>query len=850
MNSFIRRFWRAEGSGRATLGIAFAAVAIVGATLGAFYVYRQLAEAELQERNTRAVSSMAEQLAFRINGLVEATDNVSRGCRDAKAWEVSRCLRGRVLGEIPGASEVASGRRLDWLQSLRPERRDHSPFSVFIDGHSPYPKLLFLFDGSSPRAAFEMDLGDVVSAFTRQQPFESLLLTDAKGKVLYRSGSSTTSLLQLSELLDHVTAPGRLPATDGKRPAADTSAGPNGGPQVDHPPTEAAKHSDNGHSIWAETVEIRGMHSLLRLRTFPDGNDVDELRIVGVVRTGKSVNESTIVPPLFAGALLIAALLLLATWPIVQLVLVAPAERIRRRSVWLIAGGGYFAIGLATFVVFSLIEHDGLRRQFDATAVELARTVADRLCTRLHRASSILQTFEDGGGSMSGSDGSGLLYPFEMFVIAERGEVLRRWRGFPSNIYGRPIHLEVLPAAGVGLADRQYFIDADAGVFASCAEHEEEVGEGFSVEVIRSRTTGRPTVTVAKTTQLDQWDTPDSVARVLAMSVPIMLVGKAVLPPGFAYAVVDRTGETLFHSDPRRAKVEALFAETGSAALEAAVRFRAESEPFTVSYYGAPTRVHVRPILGLDDWSVVVLEDLAYSRTIYGLLVSEWALYFSAYSLALWAVLGGIRLLRPEPRSWLWPRSDRGALYVRSTLLIVLALTAAAPIPFLQPWFTTVAAAIVLPGFVLCVLLVNLRWEIGKGRIAGLLLLVLGALLATNLWFAGWYGEYFAGGVWEWVLLASFPAVVAATPLYRWWFRHRTHAYVGAYVALTFLAFAVLAAVPAAAIFRLACAHALETHVRFSQIEILRDVLDATLRARRAVEGDWPRWVADRLHDT
>ena len=422
-------------------------------------------------------------------------------------------------------------------------------------------------------------------------------------------------------------------------------------------------------------------------------------------------------------------------------------------------------------------------------------------------------------------------------------ELLHRWRwlGMPKGPEDNILPLERLvdsPAAT--FADRQYFIDAEAGVLVWCAEGTENSSRGFSVEVVRSRISGRTTVNVA----LPTTDTGLSGATraprasVVTLSAPIMSAIDAVVPPGFAYAVVDRTGETLFHPGPRRAKVENILAETGSPALAAALRFRPNSPPLYSRYFGFPTRLHLRPILGLDDWTVVVLEDLTYFRTIYGLLVSEWAINFGAYSVILWGLLAILRLRKPDPRSWSWPRADRGVQYLRCILLILVALAAAFPIPFLYDWLTWDAAVVLLPALTLAILIINLRWDQGRARMVRWALALLAGAIGPGLWLVGWLGEDFARphGL-QWLLPGLLFLILVGSPLLRWWVRRDSGRYVSAYTALMSLSLVVFAVVPAAAIFRLAAAHASETHVRYSQIETLRGILDGTERARRGFGG-------------
>lgn len=154
-----------------------------------------------------------------------------------------------------------------------------------------------------------------------------------------------------------------------------------------------------------------------------------------------------------------------------------------------------------------------------------------------------------------------------------------------------------------------------------------------------------------------------------------------VLPPGFAFCLIDQHGEILFHSDAQLGLSENLLEDSNSPKLKAAM-LALEPTVLSATYQGHEHRLHVRPLASLG-LTLVTLADLRVPR----------AQHSQAYALAtailtgLWLLWmsGGLmlRLLRPRRRvqvlpryrfAALWPRRQRGPLYLALAVLVGLVL--------------------------------------------------------------------------------------------------------------------------------------------------------------------------------
>jgi hypothetical protein len=157
------------------------------------------------------------------------------------------------------------------------------------------------------------------------------------------------------------------------------------------------------------------------------------------------------------------------------------------------------------------------------------------------------------------------------------------------------------------------------------------------------------------------------------LTTPVSL-SSPVLPKNVQFAVVDRTGLVLFHSDATRSLTENFFQESEeSPALKSLVAGR-DSGAFGARYMGRSQRFFVTPLdvapFGDPRWSLVVFQADAVSETAnletINLAASLFVLYVLALA-AIWALMG---FFHPDAvRKMLWPIPSRGPLYRRAAMV-------------------------------------------------------------------------------------------------------------------------------------------------------------------------------------
>lgn len=184
---------------------------------------------------------------------------------------------------------------------------------------------------------------------------------------------------------------------------------------------------------------------------------------------------------------------------------------------------------------------------------------------------------------------------------------------------------------------------------------------------------------------------------VVAIRVPLRSLTDAAVPPGYAYAVIDRDGRVLYHSDGRYNLRENLFRETDEAPDFQSLVKAAHSDTVRVRYHGRPhVFYHVPllaesgPVLSPGDngretsvrWTLVVMRDVQWIDW-----VTNEALYFGIVLLTIYAVIVGViglaAVIAPAMISrrveWMWPCEAACQEYgrlIKWSLLGLLVLSA------------------------------------------------------------------------------------------------------------------------------------------------------------------------------
>ena len=196
---------------------------------------------------------------------------------------------------------------------------------------------------------------------------------------------------------------------------------------------------------------------------------------------------------------------------------------------------------------------------------------------------------------------------------------------------------------------------------------------------------------------------------VAAITLPMRSVISPVIPHGFEFAIIDKTGRVVFHSDAQRNTFEDLFLETDRNRQLRSLVVTGVDGSVRTEYWGRPYLAHVKHAQAYG-WSVVTLFD---RRTLRGLML-EWTmvslLFLGGYTV-LWA--SAVVLAVTTGGAWLWPdrfRKRRYGVLSGFYLLLIVGFGLAFASPSLS------RSTIALAGFAVPILACVVSVLVLKGR--------------------------------------------------------------------------------------------------------------------------------------
>ncbi len=201
----------------------------------------------------------------------------------------------------------------------------------------------------------------------------------------------------------------------------------------------------------------------------------------------------------------------------------------------------------------------------------------------------------------------------------------------------------------------------------------------FWLESLFSWTTGENEVVISTVARRGACSGPEGepLQMVAGVFQPLS-VTDPVLPRGYGFAIVDREGKVLLHSDKKRVLTENFFIEADEEReLRSAIQGRI-AHTMKIRYFGRDHRAHVRPLKKLEGqgWSLIVFHPMKPLRTLNLEVLTMTTVLFGVYLLilllAVWWVFAGLLrgllwFLDPaKALSVLWPAKKKIGTYRRS----------------------------------------------------------------------------------------------------------------------------------------------------------------------------------------
>ena len=536
--------------------------------------------------------------------------------------------------------------------------------------------LNFWFDGDVPKITFggrdshtclEADLRILVGKTIRAGAFDSVILADRQGGVIYQSETGETRLTDIrflfsgaaperTSLLSTLTGDG----ADAKK-AASTPKEANHGevPTV----TQHLRKTigDREFEVFVEPVAWGPEH---------------EFVLIGLAERQSLLKQSA------PGALMVllpfALLLVVAGWPLPKLWCMPPAATLRRRDIVQIVACTLTLVFLLSCLFLYRYATARGNRATDQRLNSLAQAIGrdfkaelrqtafqlqalDNLATRVNREE---RSTDDLYSELRNLPAGGLFSAFEYVDWIEAdGSKKVRWSPLADKTL-RPITV----------ADRSYFKDARDG-----PQYSIDGSPRFAIEQVLSRTTNELLLMMAMpSVAFKEHPVADVGLRPLSVSNP-------VLAEGYGFAILNTDGTALFHSEASRIFVENLFEECPERPELRWIASRRVQAYSTTNYEGTPHRMLVSPIPGLEQlpWTLVVYRDMSHPRMMRIQILWDAIVAFAAYLAALALLTGCIflvlRAIRLLPRHLLglsWWSHRQGAFPNAAAAGIVMLVIA------------------------------------------------------------------------------------------------------------------------------------------------------------------------------
>jgi hypothetical protein len=420
------------------------------------------------------------------------------------------------------------------------------------------------------------------------------------------------------------------------------------------------------------------------------------LVMIGLVASSVIRSHSWAISTTVVKLAVMGMLLVLIGWPFLKLWLIGDRQQVRVGDLFQLGASSVAGLAVVTIVLLDVTAYWQLNRHRDAHLQRLAEALDAHTTREIGAAHRQLDCIEQQMAHFSPQQGatfhSVLRQPkYGCSPAAQEGGTRRNqppptgaWDSESSARWEYPFFetFSLIDEQGVqriklattdwvpstlDVSQRPYFQNAAAG--RGWTHPTMCPGERCTFESIWSWTTGEPEAILSRRSSTQ--------FKVASIAFPVRSLIRPVLPPGFEFAVIDRTGRVLFHSDRRRNVSENFFEETDdNRRLRAQVAAHSE-EPLNLRYWGAAYRAYVKP-MALPDTYVVAM----YQKQRAWAINREWlvvTLVFLTGYLLLWLVLAMVTLL-PEA-SWVWPDPARRTRYHAVTALhsvvILLALLGA-----------------------------------------------------------------------------------------------------------------------------------------------------------------------------
>lgn len=351
------------------------------------------------------------------------------------------------------------------------------------------------------------------------------------------------------------------------------------------------------------------------------------------------------------------ALFILITMPLIKLIVMSTIERLQILNVWFTGLSICVGTSLLILLILGLYHYFGHYRLTDNKLIQLADSVETNFSKELadiHHQLMQLNQIEDKTNAWNKDTTNSV----KKVGYVAHAELLERKNNktidtsFFSKELQKKYFNEIIwidktgeqqivlathkvnpEEKSLNLSERSYFSRVLNNNLWPLPTSKKDSGQ-FALQSIRSWRSAKEEAGIS----IPLTDTAGWKARVLVMATKLYSVMDPVLPPGYGFCIIDKSGEVWFHSETTRNLQENFLQETNNEQLESAVYGRLSIET-DATYQNKKMRVHTKPIKKTELF-LITYYDLEYYKSPLVLTIG-----FTLFLIFLLYGLQGIQLL-------------------------------------------------------------------------------------------------------------------------------------------------------------------------------------------------------------
>ena len=492
--------------------------------------------------------------------------------------------------------------------------------------------------------------------------FDDVLIARTNGEVLFQR-SLDSRISNLNSLISSVGSPAPSNAQADANQKITTAK--------ETPPFQLISGSSSVRSVKVSGEDYNLFLQPFRLSAAGNGaTDDGRIILCGLWRTERLNSESFALPYSYVvWFTLICVAAGSFIWPFLKIKFMNRAERLRRSQGWLLVLSMFLGVSSVTLIVLNWSYSSWVRNQIDKDlkdlAYEIQSHVNSELALALQQLDSLnLKKWVQGSQTGTNSSDSAVKMQVRYFKDYQSKfkypyiDIAFLTDGRGNQIVKYTIDRFSTPQTPVN--DRSFFQDIAAGQPGRLASLDNQ--HYYSLQALFSPNTGLFSTVIATPVEYapKQNGTQAIVFRPLSLVDP-------VLPADFGFAVLNRDGNVLFHSNSLRNISENFIQECKDpAALQAAI-FSNREQIINVDYSGKSRRALVTAIgnLGPDPLTLIVFFSTETTQTINMAIILIGSVLMAFYT-GIFLIIAAIDLLRENkyPPALIWPCRKYSFRYV------------------------------------------------------------------------------------------------------------------------------------------------------------------------------------------